>query len=369
MKKLLLCIATSVMAMGAVAQIQVNSNGDLITNNHEIYLRNNTGNKYGIGYEAFGASEMCIFSDELIDFRESDQNTLAARFNLNSKPKFEFYGRLTMERQFWSGGITSDTISFANIKVPCLFPATHWYGTLGMADKRYASLYVDHAYISQYTTYPSDERVKENIQNIEAGLSKVMQLRPISYDIKESFFDSIPNKEDRQYAREHGGINRIGFISQEVQEVMPELVSEEPQSGLLGINTVDMIPYLVQAIQEQQKEIEDLKSQLNAEKSYELKSTSVVDIHSSVEQASLSQNKPNPFSTNTRIEMVIPETVADAVLYIYDLQGKQVKSIMVTGRGNTSETIFGNELEAGLYIYSLVTDGKLVGSKQMILTE
>lgn len=34
-----------------------------------------------------------------------------------------------------------------------------------------------------------------------------------------------------------------------------------------------------------------------------------------------------------------------------------------------ANTIFGNELQAGLYIYSLVTDGKLVGSKQMILTE
>ncbi|MCQ2607727.1 MAG: T9SS type A sorting domain-containing protein [Bacteroidales bacterium] len=130
-----------------------------------------------------------------------------------------------------------------------------------------------------------------------------------------------------------------------------------------------IIPHLVEAIKEQQKEIEELKFQLNTEKTYELKSTSVAEIHSSVEQASLLQNKPNPFSTNTRIEMIIPETVADAVLYIYDLQGKQVKSIMVTGRCNTSETIFGNELEAGLYIYSLVTDGKLVGSKQMILTE
>ena len=46
-----------------------------------------------------------------------------------------------------------------------------------------------------------------------------------------------------------------------------------------------------------------------------------------------------------------------------------VKSITVTGRGATFETIHGSELQAGLYIYSLVTDGKLVGSKQMVLTE
>ena len=198
----------------------------------------------------------------------------------------------------------------------------------------------------------------------------MLELRPISYDIKESFYDSIPNKEGKQYAMEHGGKNRIGFISQEVQKVMPELVSEEPQSGLLGINTIDMIPYLVQAIKEQQKEIEELKEHLNKETGFvELKSYSIFEEESTEAPASLLQNKPNPFSSETRIEMFVPKSVANATLYIYDLQGKQVKSITVTGRGATFETIHGSELQAGLYIYSLVTDGKLVGSKQMVLTE
>ena len=213
--------------------------------------------------------------------------------------------------------------------------------------------------------------VKENVKNIENGLNKVLELRPISYDIKESFYDSIPDKEGKQYAMEQGGKNRIGFISQEVQQVMPELVSEEPQSGLLGINTIDMIPYLVQAIKEQQKEIEELKELLNKETgSAELKSTSVFTEEKTTDiPASLSQNKPNPFSSETRIEMFVPKSVEIATLYVYDLQGKQVKSITVTGRGATFETIHGSELQAGMYIYSLVTDGKLVGSKQMVLTE
>ena len=99
-----------------------------------------------------------------------------------------------------------------------------------------------------------------------------------------------------------------------------------------------------------------------------LKSSQISE-ESSSEQASLSQNKPNPFSVNTTIDMIIPESVASAMLYIYDLQGKQIKAMIVAGRGATSETIYGSELQAGLYIYSLVTDGKLIGSKQMILTE
>lgn len=370
MKRAVIFLVSCCIAMGAMAQIQVNSSGDLITNDHEIYLRNQSGNKYGIGYGAFGASEMCFFSDELIEFRESDNSTLAAKFNLNSTPNFEFHGKVTLLKNHWTGGITSQVENFADFAMANLYPATNWYGTLGSSTKRYGGAYIDHAFINQYTTYPSDSRVKENVVNIENALAKVTELRPIQYDIKENFYDSIADPKAREYVMNHGGRNRIGFISQEVQVIFPELVSEEPQSGLLGINTIDMIPYLVQAIKEQQKEIEELKDLLNKETgTANLKSYSLFENESAEAPASLSQNKPNPFSSETRIEMFVPQSVANAILYVYDLQGKQVKSITVTGRGATFETIHGSELQAGLYIYSLVTDGKLIGSKQMVLTE
>jgi len=373
MKKVFLFFATCCIALGAMAQIQVNSNGELLTNQHSIYLLKQSTSQYGFGlYKDYVPSnsqrelytdsitDIAIISDRHVDFLECDGNTLAARFNLNYLPSFDFFGKIRFHGEFWSKGIMSSIVPYSSIYMPCLYPASHWYGALGTADKRYASAYLDHIYVNTYTTYPSDGRVKENVKNLENGLNKVLELRPISYDIKESFYDSIPDKEGKQYAMEHGGKNRIGFISQEVQQVMPELVSEEPQSGLLGINTIDMIPYLVQAIKEQQKEIEELKEQLNKETgSAELKSTSVFT----------EEKKPNPFSSETRIEMYVPQSVANATLYIYDLQGKQVKSIIVTGRGATFETIHASELQAGLYIYSLVTDGKLVGSKQMVLTE
>ena len=67
--------------------------------------------------------------------------------------------------------------------------------------------------------------------------------------------------------------------------------------------------------------------------------------------------------------MNIPSEISKATLYIYDLKGSQIKTIAVAGRGKTSITIYGNELQAGMYIYSLIIDGILVGSKQMILTE
>ncbi len=358
--------------------IQVTSSGDIHTNGHEIYLKNVGADKSGIGYNAFGSPELCLFSKNFIEIRRPGNGALVAQCSVikdnESVPYFNLYGRVTMEKWHWTGGLCTDTLRFAGFEMASFMPASHWYGTLGSSSKRFGAAYIDHAYINVYTTYPSDEKVKENVRSIENGLSKVMQLRPVSYDIKESFYDSIVEKDAKQYAMGNGGKNRIGFISQEVQKVMPELVSEEPQSGLLGINTIDMIPYLVQAIKEQQATIEKMEQEIeklqSETKTYELKSTS---LHTAVahtnEVALLSQNKPNPFTASTKIEMFVPSNVSNAMLYVYDLQGKQVKSMVVSGRGATSETILGNELQVGMYIYSLVTDGKLVGSKQMVLTE
>ncbi len=214
--------------------------------------------------------------------------------------------------------------------------------------------------VSRGNYLTSDARLKQNIQDLKTG-SSIYQLSPKSYYLKDSLTDKSVDGKILQY----------GFLAQDVREIFPNLVFED-EKGMLSLNYVGMIPLLVETIKQQHEDIENLKEQLAAtSKEYALKSDSEsLNIKSAITtQATLSQNKPNPFSTNTRIEMVIPETVSEAVLYIYDLQGKQLKSITVSGRGATSETIFGNELQAGMYIYSLVTDGKLVGSKQMILTE
>ena len=67
--------------------------------------------------------------------------------------------------------------------------------------------------------------------------------------------------------------------------------------------------------------------------------------------------------------MLIPEEVTSATLYVYDMQGAQKKSITINERGNTSVTISGGEFIAGMYMYTLLADGKEVDTKRMILTE
>jgi len=99
----------------------------------------------------------------------------------------------------------------------------------------------------------SDQRFKENIRDLDDGLSKVMQLKPRKFDWKEGKGSDI--KDAR------------GFIAQEFEEVFPDLIGEwkdpapegeEPYKSV----SQDLIPTLVKAIQEQQEQIEQLKADI-----------------------------------------------------------------------------------------------------------
>jgi hypothetical protein len=88
----------------------------------------------------------------------------------------------------------------------------------------------------------------------------------------------------------------------------------------------------------------------------------------SAETATLFQNTPNPFSQATEIGYFIPETVNSANIYIYDVNGVQQKNISIAERGNGVTVLQATALQAGIYFYTLICDGKPVDTKQMILT-
>jgi hypothetical protein len=106
----------------------------------------------------------------------------------------------------------------------------------------------------------SDQRFKENIQDIDVGLAQVMALKPRRFDWKDG------KGEDRK--------NAVGFIAQEVQDVLPDLVtnfeiSEDDKTKYFGLRSQDLIPTLVKAIQElktivdaQAAEIAELKAKV-----------------------------------------------------------------------------------------------------------
>ena len=103
------------------------------------------------------------------------------------------------------------------------------------------------------STNPSDERLKDDITDLEYGLNEILKLRPVSYNWKN---DTI--NQGKQF----------GFIAQEVQEVMPELISEftttedEEEVVRLGLDKEGIYATLVNAIKEQNKVLEQLKSEI-----------------------------------------------------------------------------------------------------------
>ncbi len=94
----------------------------------------------------------------------------------------------------------------------------------------------------------SDESLKENIRDLDKGLDTVLALQPRRFDWKNGDGNDI-----------------MGFVAQEVEEVMPELVHDFKYSETetkLGLKMGDMVPTLVKAIQDQQEIIENLKSRI-----------------------------------------------------------------------------------------------------------
>lgn len=236
----------------------------------------------------------------------------------------------------------------------------------------------------------SDSRFKTDITPLESSLQTITSLTPVSYKLLPRFVndaDEIPigtlsekELQDIENARkfyqslENDGPH-FGFIAQEVKEIYPELVKTD-NDGYMYIDYIGMIPLLVNAVGELNAQIEELKAE-NSELNQAVINAQAPavgngqpsQIADDFLRNALYQNRPNPFTTSTTITMSLRSEVAEAVLYIFDMQGGLLKTIPVTDRGNVSVTINGGELNAGMYIYSLVADGKEIASKRMILTK
>ena len=82
----------------------------------------------------------------------------------------------------------------------------------------------------------------------------------------------------------------------------------------------------------------------------------------------LYQNTPNPFKETTVIRFSLADDAADAAICIFDMTGKQLKRIPVS-RGQDSISVNGTELGAGMFLYSLIVNGKEIDTKRMILSK
>ncbi|MCD4734568.1 MAG: tail fiber domain-containing protein, partial [Bacteroidales bacterium] len=97
-------------------------------------------------------------------------------------------------------------------------------------------------------TDPSDKRLKDIHGSYTRGLNEILQLNPISYNYKQDNDLDLPAEEEY-----------IGLIAQEVQKLIPEAV-EKMESGYFAVNNDPILWAMLNAIKEQQAQIEDFKS-------------------------------------------------------------------------------------------------------------
>jgi Chaperone of endosialidase len=103
----------------------------------------------------------------------------------------------------------------------------------------------------------SDARFKTNIAPIKNPLQKVLQLRGVNFDWNTKAFP------DKKFSDQKA----IGFIAQEVEKVLPEVVqTENSNEGYKAVQYDKVVALLVEAIKEQQKQIDRLKLELKKKK-------------------------------------------------------------------------------------------------------
>jgi hypothetical protein len=130
---------------------------------------------------------------------------------------------------------------------------------------KYISLITLGLFISTATIAQTinDEQTKLNVASISNPVERLSQLKPISFEYNTKQYKFLNLQSGKQY----------GFLSENIQAVFPELVKEKrvtymqgknnyKSASIANINETSLIPVLVASIVEQQKQIDQLKSEI-----------------------------------------------------------------------------------------------------------
>ena len=260
-----------------------------------------------------------------------------------------------------------------------LLPGNNNVHSLGSASNRWTEVWAANG-----TIQTSDLSTKTNIQESPYGLDEVMKLRPVTFEWKD----------DQKYGL------KVGLIAQEVQPIINEVVRTKyvqadsdgqrnfKETEVMGLNYSELIPVLITAIQQQQADITSKEEKLDEleeqvlemedqlakvlEKINQSNDVKIGAVKSEVqirgtELATLSQNRPNPFNGITKIDYEIPSSANSASLNFYNPNGQLVKMVSIDHTGLGELTFRASDIPSGTYSYTLVVDGKHVGTKLMVL--
>ncbi len=237
----------------------------------------------------------------------------------------------------------------------------------------------------------SDKRYKKDIQKIDSALDKVRALDGVTYQFKKQTVN------DLDFSKAKKG-NHLGFLAQDLEKVFPELVRKD-EAGYYAVNYDGLIPVLVEALKEQDKQVEaQATTILEQSTQIEEQATTISEQRTEINElterldhlenlvndllavesqkqdvdntiisntALLKQNAPNPANGETFIEYALPSNLPSASLVIYDLSGREMNTYPISGKGNIQFNT--SNLESGTYIYAIVANGKSIAQQKMIV--
>jgi len=105
----------------------------------------------------------------------------------------------------------------------------------------------------------SDKRLKDNITPIKSPLKKLLKIGGYNFEWNDKGPDWV---KDEYFGNPSGSLKDVGVIAQEIQPILPEAVKQR-KDGYLSVKYEKIIPLLIEAVKEQQTQIEELKTQIN----------------------------------------------------------------------------------------------------------
>ena len=251
----------------------------------------------------------------------------------------------------------------------------------------YAGYFDGPVYVSGMMTSPnyftlSDTRLSDNLMSLsekdnsgKGTMENILNMNVVEYNLKSRLgemptdiapekaeevrnsYEYLKSQEGKMASRRHYGVD-----AEELQKLYPDLV-QEGQDGYLSVNYSELVPLLIRSIQVLKQELDDVKSKSNVRKR-----TSETGIEPTATSSGnvLYQNTPNPFKEQTIIRFKLAEDTKDASICIFDMTGKTLKKLPVS-LGMESVSVNGYELGEGLFLYSLVVNGREIDTKKMVI--
>lgn len=265
-----------------------------------------------------------------------------------------------------------------------------------------------------WTTY-SDARIKNTIQQNVPGLEFINLLNPVTYHYDIQKQDALVGSQNTDNVEDKYAIEKMqftGFIAQEVdaaaQKINYDFSGVDKSGNIWGLRYSEFVVPIVKAVQQlaaqnanqdteannRKIEIENLQAENAAliNKNIELENRlaqieSILNINTTADNneqetenfkqvtlssegntAMLGQNIPNPFNGTTIIPYSVPESISRAQIKITSANGVAIKTFEIN-KGNGSIEINASQIPSGVYTYSLLADGKIIDTKQMVLTK